>query len=460
MSQFGKDAEDRLLNLVKEVQAHVSEGASPNDAIVKVARDNQVTNDLLPLIVQAHNVGTQSYQREKCSGKGTLCKVADFPIARIEEIREQLYPSQPVSSAVLKQANAVSADYSRPPTPVLSYETPRTKQASAALAPAEPLPTGYVGDPKTNVMKMASAKREVMQEIDQAKTAELRCRDQYLAHMGRVVGYFKQADYNRLPLAEVEYNAVQLWGPLAADVIKYAAINSRTKEARASGPPRLARAVIQTEAPYAWIKSAIAAAREYVDAKTLSSRLEKEAQGKIAAIERPFCDRHPDRPPPTETLTQSQPSSSGQSKAAFFAPVMAGIAGASAKGMSAGQNRIDKGLSDMELALDDPKHDDELRGIEAKAMLNDLLANDEVISGFDPGEVSEAYNEITSLSPSAATQPALMRPLLRKRLTAGAVEPFEAQQMADVEKTMRQTESMGQAGPQGTNAALTSPVLA
>ena len=52
-----------------------------------------------------------------------------------------------------------------------------------------------------------------------------------------------------------------------------------------------------------------------------------------------------------------------------------------------------------------------------------------------------AYNDIAQLSPRSATQPALIGPYLRKRLTQGAVEPFEAAEMVNVEKSLGQSQS-------------------
>ena len=97
-------------------------------------------------------------------------------------------------------------------------------------------------------------------------------------------------------------------------------------------------------------------------------------------------------------------------------------------------------VASSQTELSDPNHQNALREIEAQTMLSDFLNNDEVLSGFDPDEVLQAYNEVVSLSPHAATQPAVMRPLLRKRLAQGSYEPFEAQQIADIEKSVAQSQ--------------------
>ena len=99
-------------------------------------------------------------------------------------------------------------------------------------------------------------------------------------------------------------------------------------------------------------------------------------------------------------------------------------------------------LEDSWLDLEDPKHENEMRQNASRAMLTDLLANDEVISGYPREEVMKHYNEISQLHPHAATLPLLMRPQLRKALTAGGLEPFETGEMAKTEQTINKTKNL------------------
>lgn len=88
--------------------------------------------------------------------------------------------------------------------------------------------------------------------------------------------------------------------------------------------------------------------------------------------------------------------------------------------------------------LFDPVHDAEMRRIRMQAMLNDFLANDPVISTYDPDEVLDAFNQVSQLVPRASAQPAVMRGQLRKLLQqTNAMEPFEANQLVDVEKGLK-----------------------
>ena len=121
--------------------------------------------------------------------------------------------------------------------------------------------------------------------------------------------------------------------------------------------------------------------------------------------------------------------------------------------------RTDAASSGMSDEMADPDHENAIRRIRAQTMLSDLMSNDEVISGYDPNEVLDAYNEVSQLSPMSATQPALVRPWLRKRLSQGAVEPFEAAEMANVEKTLSQTQNQTFPDPKVANVLDTSTTV-
>src|SRR6185369_16381767 len=70
--------------------------------------------------------------------------------------------------------------------------------------------------------------------------------------------------------------------------------------------------------------------------------------------------------------------------------------------------------------LMDPGHESEIRNIQAEAMLNNLMANDEIIKTHDPEDVLDAFNEISQVAPRMSTSTAVMRDLIRKRLSGGA----------------------------------------
>ena len=86
----------------------------------------------------------------------------------------------------------------------------------------------------------------------------------------------------------------------------------------------------------------------------------------------------------------------------------------------------------------DPVHETRMNAVKSKAMLNDFLSNDPILSSYEPEAVTGIYNQIASMAPNAARQPVLMRGLLRKAIQQGGViEPFEVQQLTQMEEAFK-----------------------
>jgi hypothetical protein len=96
--------------------------------------------------------------------------------------------------------------------------------------------------------------------------------------------------------------------------------------------------------------------------------------------------------------------------------------------------------------LTDPVHELHVQQIQTKAVLSDLLANDPIISGYDPEEVLQHFNDLQRLAPRAASQPALLRALLRKQLGQGQLDTHDLSQVADIEVQLHKGRSPGSSG--------------
>jgi len=94
--------------------------------------------------------------------------------------------------------------------------------------------------------------------------------------------------------------------------------------------------------------------------------------------------------------------------------------------------------SDVISDLLDPGHESDMQRIKMQAMLTEFMADDPVISTYDSDQVIEAFNQVAQMTPRASIQPAIMRGQLRKMLQQqDAMEPFEAGQLIDVEKGLK-----------------------
>lgn len=139
----------------------------------------------------------------------------------------------------------------------------------------------------------------------------------------------------------------------------------------------------------------------------------------------------------------------GRQQIGFWGKIQAPVALAAGSAVSPVREGLksirSKGQDDpakvQEEALDelfDPAHEAELQKIKIQAMLSEFLTADPVISTYDQDDVLAAYNQIVQIAPRAARQPAVMRGLLRKMLQQqDALEPFEAKELVEIEKGIR-----------------------
>jgi hypothetical protein len=88
-----------------------------------------------------------------------------------------------------------------------------------------------------------------------------------------------------------------------------------------------------------------------------------------------------------------------------------------------------KAIADI---IDSPLHRLTLQRATWQALLHDMM-NDDVIGTYDPVEVATAFREIVSAAPNAATQPALLRALMRRRLAQGMLDTYESLETARIE---------------------------
>jgi hypothetical protein len=106
--------------------------------------------------------------------------------------------------------------------------------------------------------------------------------------------------------------------------------------------------------------------------------------------------------------------------------------------LSGGQPSASEIESEVISDLLDPEHEATMQRIRMQAMLTEFMADDPVISTYDPDQVIEAFNQVAQMTPRAAIQPAIMRGQLRKMLQQqDAMEPFEAGQLIDVERGLK-----------------------
>lgn len=429
MPSISQNDEQTLLTAVQKVATLVESGLSPDSAIEKVARDSQFAPGTINILCHSFNTGRQLHQMRE--NTETQKKFASFELANPSKVISAIYgktqtkeASVDVERLIAKRREQLNPD-NRSKLAQAPLSSPFEKAASSATTADKPVP-----------------QHQLFREYELSKVAYNEARLDVCRCEDRIRGLFHKlaTELFSRDLAEVEAVARSRFGKLAEPIFDHiTSLPTFSRRKRASDNMLIKSAVSFQQTPYSTVEEIVKLATDLAKFRTaLESR-------KVA------CDAAADKlrlPHVThgvkkEASTQKEVTGNADSdvgplfrKASFLVPPALGVAIGSGVGRTVGNYPKEKAdLIDDEIhKLDDPAHMNEIRKIRTSAMLNSMLTDpDDPISGFDPDEVVGAYNEISRLAPHSSEQPAVIRPLLQRRLQ-GNVQPFEAKEITDIEK--------------------------
>lgn len=480
--------ETEIMNAIKSAGALVEAGSSPNDAVEKIARAQNFGPGKIRLMGQAYNTGQQLAQWRD-SKTSILNKLASFELCDPQQVIDR------ISGVTVEKKASVDAEYSKPPTWLVTQPT-REKTAAAYKLPTTEK-QAYVAEPVERVERAFGAIQRTKQAADEARLQATKSVNAVRTKVAALVAYFQQPV--RLPFKTVEAAARTYYGagvPMLMDMVYREA---RLTEKRANSMDLLMAAIDHEVAPFTLIKAAIDLAAvahqrqkiaadlqatiettrteqlrpfvradtavppapvSVVEKKAASIFAVKQAMGigtEIAAIAAGDILAHKAVEPGSEeddpygdiagleeeidTVRRqaASPRLSFQKRGFLGMGVGAAIGSSLGRTMSSLPKPKEDLINDDWMKLEDPEHENDLRKIRAHAMINQLMTDpDDPISGHDPDRVLSAYNEISSATPRLAENIAMLRPALRKRLE-GHQEPFEAKELLDIEHGLART---------------------
>lgn len=420
MKKLSKEAESTILTALNSVADSVNDGDHPDDAIVKAAQGHEIPSGHVNLMVTAYNTGRTSKQRE--AGATPFDKSAEFDIADPHKIMERLYPTRVKTAAQLHDETVIDDEYSVAP------QFARRKQASVAAA--RKLDWKMVDTPPDLPRdEVAPVKRAFHQnKFDEGRYQECRrelsqARDILSSSFEKLGNYFRSP--GSLPFSAVS-EAIELHhGGIGRAVLSQVSriIPENVKEAGDRIPPLIK--VNPREAPWDLVATCVKLAADLHTSEEQFIELQAHVSKNAEARLRPFVQGQ------SKSVVASLSSNNsviekdaGFASGAVLSTMFRGIGGGESQ-----QARSDERVSDYLEALDDPDHAEELKRIKIRAQVEDMLANDPIISDFDPEDVVNAYNEIVEISPRSADQLMLMRSILRKYLQSGGdFDPYDIQQ--------------------------------
>lgn len=425
--------EEQMISAVKRAVDLVDdEGMTPDQAMLKIAREHGYGRGQIEFLCAGYNTGRQTDQRIKQAN--ILAKLKPFPLADSAAVVRELYSGpKPVEKTA-----SVHEDYLTPPT----FLTDDLERASALTSLGGTEKTASVAapvDPPKSFHRLVGEIEREKRAGDEAGRKASNAEDRVRGHVCELVGYFKKFAADRIPFATFEKIAEMYRGDVIKPLIELVYNGARLTEKRAGDSVPLTKDPINWHAmPYSALDDCVKFAKDvHAHRQTQTKHVEKTAQLQEAVL-RPF-HQAADQPPPRSSLAGS-PLYSEKVAGIFGTP--AGIAVGSLLGRAMDDVPTKQKLvEDAGRDLDDPAHQNEIRKIRTQAMLTGMMSDpDDPISGYDPETVLSAYNELSQMAPHTADQPAALRPLLRRRLE-GHTEPFEAKELTDIEKGLSPAKS-------------------
>lgn len=462
--------EARLIAAVKRAAALVADGGlTPDAAIEKVARDEKFGPGMINVLCQGYNTGRQLEQMR--DSKTATDKFAGFALANPAAVIARVFAGNP---------GATKEAYDAPPSAVLARRqaekdgrrTGLTKAASGPVALVDAKP-GPVGTPDAGAaQKRAYARHErAKRAFEEARRLASKAEDDLRSHVGKLASDLVGGP----PLAVVEAVCRNRYGDAVTPLFDLVgALPQFRREKRAGDDLAVIREEVDfRRAPYKTVEACVLAAQSVARTRLCRDQSYQEAVKAAEACGLPFpaglaatsggakaSRRQPSSAPAKEAASKEAEDGADAApdrsllKEGFLTSPAFGIAAGNAIGKIVGDVPKTKAdmIEDQWLELEDPAHHNELRKVRAHAMLNSMMTDpDDPISGFEPDQVVTAFNEISQLAPRVAEQPAVMRPLLQRRLQ-GNVQPFEAKEIADIEKGIATTRARTPSGSLLQNA--------
>lgn len=434
---ISRQGEDLIRQVTDYTASLTDDGMTPTDALVKAARELQLPAGHLPLAARAYNVAASEAHRKSASDLET--KVGDFPIVDPEAAREALYPTEVLSPAAKVAKTIVSPHYSRAP------RGPADAQKRAELL--APLLTEKKAKARTEPADATTSWNKVEAVRGQAKRADLVSRQAFekvVTILGQVREQMSKVASDSLE-AVTEY-AVHCYGDTGKTAMKMVG--------HGFTPARTKKAHIMEEAGSkvrGLIDQLVEQSQKYADLREASAvQLAKAAK----ATEQFWESSQASRPVDALGLPIPEGPPLNPTKRASVFPMMAGAMGTTlARDLS---SKLPTAAPTAKLEdrmyqkLTDPSHEQEIRNAQSTAMLSDFMANDPVISGYDPDEVVQRYNGVAQLMPHGVTRGELMRATLRKALASGGnLDPFDVSEMIKMDLALKGVDSRPQPQSQG-----------
>lgn len=430
-----------MLAAVEKTAELVGDGLTPTDAVIKVATAAQLRPGEISMLARAYNTGQTTHHR--MAGTDVFEKAADFPLVDPAVVLETIYPTQPKTAAQLRRECVLSPDYMLRPATILAHKAADEEKRAAAtvtLPPLCPKPAPLPADEEFSIRKAYATAERAKRELDEVRREKSAAYDRLLARMDDLGQYFMTT--GAVPFGWFREKAAMLHGRKAEQVCGML-VEAHPHLAKQASDKLLRPA---RGGAFPLLEAVFAQLDRYAEKQAAYDHAQPELEARAADALRPFAE------PRTRSILGEDVK-----RANFWgSPFTQNVAG------NYGKNIIDSiansvsapntdAVNSVLKDLTDPQHEADLRNIRLQSMLQNLMTEDDVISGYPQDQVMGRFNEITTMAPRLSEQPAAMRAALAKYLQQGRLADFDIDQLLGSENKLRQVNevpsaSLGRAG--------------
>jgi hypothetical protein len=424
---LSKAQELGITNAAERMVDLANQGLHPNDALFKVSSEQQLAPEFVKRLTEVYNTSRMLAHFQTASPEK---RADEFPLAAASEVLARMYPQDEEPDGVKAARVKCHSTWFGPPP---DFTTPlEMKKEAIAPLPLEPThaPTNLDMLLKRARSHLASLKRSA----DIARTDELYRRELVLDSVVKASQHFRSMEHQ--PFEKVETAVLTHFGADAKpfmDAVYTACRGERFGEKRGAmaDTPRVFDA--ETE-PYCHIVEAVERARQWSKAAAEARLLTENADTFFRGLD----TRMRKLAGPWRTRIPFPFSDIGKNAGVLLPTIAsASIVGRALNEM--GERQPGEFEQQVQQSVD-PAHETALRTARTRAMLNEFMTSDPVISGYPPEQVMSAFNELSQLTPRVADQPAILRGMLARRLELGRTEPFEAEQAISAETGLKKVE--------------------
>lgn len=435
MNRMSKSTGNKLTNAVENVIATVSTGSSPTEALYKVAKSNNHNREEIKRIAEAYNQSRTAFTlQEKTS------RLDAFPLANPDSVITRLFPDSVASLSEKMHKVSTESWYknaSKNLKIAVSNYTERNRLDS--LRSEEKEANDETPDPGTlqkqsEFNKQAKLREELEKTLQQEKTAK----------NSLTVALFPLKDQLRqcltgTPFHTIESNLTHYYQKTAGNnITPIMDLIFETAELDKIGHRRALPSDFDlstytlsdfSDAGYMTTEDLVKKALDFQ--KTVAKRASIEAElnevnEKVAFYEKkdkPFSDFFNPKPINKEAAFPI-------SKVIFGRGIVNNMGGY----MDPVRRRTEQEVRTILDELENPEMQRRRQQIKAQVMLNEFMNDDEVISEYDPEEITQAFNEVMNVSPNIVNSRTALQDAMRRYLVDGGLASMEVSQLQELNK--------------------------